>query len=51
MGITFYAAAYFGKKLDAHFQLNKNYITLSFIIVGMVLSLYLIIKQLNRLNK
>ncbi len=51
MGITFYAAAYFGKKLDAHYKLDKNYITLSFIIIGMVLSLYLIIKQLNRLNK
>jgi len=51
MGIIFYAAAYFGKKLDAHFQFHKNYITLSFIMLGMILTLHLITKQLKRLNK
>jgi Putative F0F1-ATPase subunit Ca2+/Mg2+ transporter len=51
MGITFYLAAYFGRKLDAHFQLHKNYFTFGFIIVAMILSLYLITKQLKYLNK
>jgi len=51
MGIIFYVAAYFGKKLDAHFNFNKNYITLSLIVLGMILTLYLITKQLKRLNK
>ena len=51
MGIIFYAAAYFGKKLDARFDFSKNYITLSLIVFGMILSLYLITKQLKQINK
>ena len=51
MGIIFYAASYFGKKLDAHFNFNKNYITLILIVFGMLLSLYLITKQLKQINK
>lgn len=51
MGIIFYAAAYFGKKLDAHFQFHKNYITFGLIIFGMILTIYLITKQLKDLNK
>jgi len=51
MGIIFYAAAYFGKKLDAYYRFDRSYITLAFILLGMILSLYLITKQLKQINK
>ncbi len=39
MGITIYLAAYFGKKIDAHYGFEKNYITLILILFGFIGSL------------
>lgn len=50
MGITIYLAAYFGKKLDAHFQFEKKYITLTLILFGFVGSLISLLIQLKKIN-
>ena len=50
MGITIYLAAYFGKKIDAHYQFEKNYITLVFILFGFVGSLVSLMAQLKKIN-
>jgi len=50
MGITIYLGAYFGKKLDAHFQTSKTY-TLILTLVALVISLYSIIQQLKKINE
>lgn len=50
MGITIYLGAYFGKKLDAHFQTSKTF-TLILTLVALVISLYSIIQQLKKINE
>jgi len=50
MGITIYLAAYFGKKIDAHYGFEKNYITLIFILVGFLGSLVSLMAQLKKIN-
>ena len=47
MGITIYFAAYFGTKIDAHYQFEKNYVTLIFILFGFVGSLISLMFQLK----
>ena len=51
MGITIYLFAFFGKKLDLKYPNEKNYFTVFLTIFGVFISLAIIIKQLNRLNK
>ncbi|WP_347173169.1 AtpZ/AtpI family protein [Polaribacter uvawellassae] len=51
MGITIYFAAYFGKKIDAHYQFEKNYVTLIFILFGFVGSLISLMIQLKKINE
>ncbi len=51
MGITIYLFAFFGKKLDLKYPNEKNYFTVFLTIFGVFVSLAIIIKQLNRLNK
>jgi F0F1-type ATP synthase assembly protein I len=51
LGITIYLGAFFGKKLDAHFDLEKPFFTMGLILFGFSASMYSIIKQLNRLNE
>jgi len=50
MGATIFLCAYGGKKLDEHYQLEKKWFTMGLVIFGVVASLYLVIKQLNRIN-
>lgn len=50
MGITIYLAAYFGKKIDAHYGFEKNYITLILILVGFIGSLVSLMAQLKKIN-
>jgi membrane protein DedA with SNARE-associated domain len=50
MGITIYLAAYFGKKIDAHYDFEKNYITLILILVGFIGSLVSLMAQLKKIN-
>jgi membrane protein DedA with SNARE-associated domain len=51
MGITIYVAAYFGKKIDAHYQFEKRYFTFLFIIIGFVGSLVSLLVQLKKINE
>lgn len=50
MGITIYVAAYFGKKIDAHYGFEKNYITLILIILAFSASLVSLMAQLKKIN-
>jgi hypothetical protein len=50
MGITIYLAAYFGKKIDAHYGFEKNYITLILILIGFIGSLVSLMAQLKKIN-
>jgi membrane protein DedA with SNARE-associated domain len=49
MGITIYLGAYFGKKLDLHFNTNKTY-TLLLTLFALGVSLWSVISQLKRIN-
>jgi len=51
MGITFYLAAYFGKRLDAKYQLPKPYFTIGFILLGLIVSIYNLVSQLKNISK
>ena len=49
MGITIYLGAFFGKKLDAHFDSNKTY-TLILTLLALVISIWSVLSQLKRIN-
>lgn len=49
MGITIYLGAYFGKKLDAHFNSNKTY-TLILTLLALLISLWSVLAQLKKIN-
>jgi membrane protein DedA with SNARE-associated domain len=51
MGITIYIASYFGKKIDAHYQYEKNYFTLVFILLAFLASLFSLLIQLKKINE
>ena len=51
MGITIYLAAYFGKKIDAHYSFEKNYVTLTLVIFGFLASLWSLLIQLKKINE
>ncbi len=50
MGGIIFLSAYIGKKLDMYYQFDKKWCTMGFVIFGVVSSLYLVIKQLDRIN-
>ncbi|WP_299315681.1 AtpZ/AtpI family protein [uncultured Aquimarina sp.] len=50
MGGIIFVCAYAGKKLDAYYQLEKNWFTMGLVLFGVASSLYLVIKQLDRIN-
>jgi putative Ca2+/H+ antiporter (TMEM165/GDT1 family) len=50
MGITIYLAAYLGKWLDGKYPNEKGWYTMGFVLFGVFASLYLLIKQVNRIN-
>ena len=49
MGITIYLGAYFGKKLDLHFNTNKTY-TIILTLFALGVSLWSVLSQLKRIN-
>jgi len=49
MGITIYLGAYFGKKLDIHFDSNKTY-TLILTLLALLISLWSVLAQLKKIN-
>ncbi len=51
MGATIFLCAYAGKKLDEHYELEKQWFTMGLVLFGVAASIYLVIKQLNRINK
>lgn len=51
MGGTIFVCAWAGKKLDAHFNTNKNWFTIGFVLFGVFASIYVLTKQLKAINK
>ncbi|MEB3347717.1 AtpZ/AtpI family protein [Aquimarina gracilis] len=51
MGATIFLCAYAGKKLDAYYELEKQWFTMGLVLFGVTASIYVVIKQLNRINK
>lgn len=49
MGITIYLGAYFGKKLDAHFETAKTY-TLILTLLSLLIALWSVLAQLKKIN-
>ena len=50
MGITIFAGAYLGKYLDIEYPSNKKWFTMIFTLLGVGISLYVVLKQLNKFN-
>ncbi|GGG92882.1 hypothetical protein GCM10011416_07380 [Polaribacter pacificus] len=51
MGITIYVAAYVGKRIDAHYNFEKNYVTLVLILLAFVGTLVSLMAQLKKINE
>jgi len=51
MGVTIYLFAFIGKWLDNKYPNEKQTYTLIFVLFGVIISIYSIIKQLDRINK
>ena len=51
MGITIFAGTYLGKWLDIEYPSNKKWFTMIFTLLGVAISLYVVLKQLNRHNE
>ncbi len=51
MGITIYLFSYLGKYLDQKYTVEENYWTIGLTLLGVVLSFYSLLKQVNRLNE
>ncbi|MCF6297841.1 MAG: AtpZ/AtpI family protein [Flavobacteriaceae bacterium] len=50
LGATIYLATYIGKWLDNKYLMEKKLFTLSFILIGLIASIWSIVKQLNKIN-
>ena len=50
MGITIWLFSYLGKWLDAKYPHQTKIYTLIFVVLGVVISLYAINKQMQRIN-
>lgn len=51
MGVTIYLGAYFGKYLDQKYLTQKPWFTFSCVFVALIISLYSIVQQLNKINR
>ncbi len=51
MGITIYLGAYFGKKLDEKYPSDKNWFTIGLTLAAVVLALWQLLRQVNKLNE
>ena len=51
MGATIYLFVYFGKKLDEKYPNEKNYFTIFLTLLGVFVSMFIIVKQLNKITK
>jgi F0F1-type ATP synthase assembly protein I len=50
MGATIFLGAYLGKYLDERFPSNKKWFTILFTLLAVGISLYNILRQVNKLN-
>jgi F0F1-type ATP synthase assembly protein I len=50
MGATIFLGAYLGKYLDERFPSNKKWFTIGCTLLAVALSLYNILRQVNKLN-
>ncbi len=50
MGIIIFVCAFAGDQLDEHFQNKTKWFSLALSLLGIFISLYLFIKQVNNLN-
>ncbi len=50
MGITIFLGAYFGKYLDAKYHTDKAWFTIAFTLFALLISLYSVLKILNKIN-
>jgi len=50
LGATIYLAAYIGKWLDNKFLMEKKIFTLVLILIGLIASIWSIVKQLDKIN-
>jgi len=51
MGAIIFLFAYIGEKLDDYYNFDEQWLTILFVLLGVTLSLYIVIKQLNKINK
>jgi uncharacterized membrane protein YfcA len=51
MGVTIFLGAYFGRWLDERYPSGKKWFTMIMTILAVVVSLYLVIKQVNKINR
>ncbi len=51
MGAQIFICAWAGKKLDHHFETEKGWFTMGLVLFGVAASLFIVIKQLNKINK
>ena len=50
MGITIYLGAYFGKKLDAHYQNSSKLFTIILTLASLAIAIYSVLAQLKKIN-
>lgn len=50
MGLTIYLGAQLGKYLDQQYPHEKNWFTIGFTLLAVAISLYNLLRQVNRLN-
>lgn len=50
LGVTMYLSSLVGAKIDAYFNFNKPWATLFFIVLSLVLFVFNLTRQLNKLN-
>ena len=50
IGVTIFLGAYFGKHLDAKYNYSKRWFTISLTLLALIISIYSVIKQLEKIN-
>ena len=51
MGITIFLGAYFGEKLDAHYQNTTKIFTIILTLVALLISIWSVLAQLKNINE
>ena len=51
MGVIIFLGAYGGKWLDAYYQTEKKYFTIACTLFAVAISLYVVLKQVNKIHK